>query len=362
MPRRPLHLALLGALLLALLTPRALADDVILRITGVSTSATQVSITGTLHEGEAAVRRQEIVAIIDGNEIGRNTTRGNGAFTISAALAAPLAEGRHTVLVRFNGGGGHSPAASSTELSVSATGIGSDSGAPTKAPQAPDPALTLSASAPDAAINGEVIELSGRVVDASGSGVEGAGISVRDASGDVSDSYTLSDEHGRFVTWYSIPADQAEGDMRLTLSARGAGTDKVTVVVPITRTELPDEDAETPTPTPTPTTTTDTDDTEDTARPAPSNPTTASATPAPVEEDTDGTPFVWLMAAVGAVASIAVVCFGLVVARARHGRGYRGSSELTFFDDEDEAFPVRHDTDHTQAPGPPAPRRGLPSD
>lgn len=349
MRRRSIRLGFLGAFLIALsalLAPVATADDVRLEIGSVSASATQVTITGTLMDGDKPVKQQEVIAHVDGAEVGRSGTRGNGAFTISANLGTPLAPGRHTVMVRFNGRGQAGPAATASDFT-----IGGDEG---EAPQAepevpvadesstpatsapPAPTFTITVGGPEDAHNGEVVELSGKVVDGEGNPAAGVGVSVGDESGEVADSYTLTNDSGGFSTWYSIPEDQPDGELRLTVQVDGSDASS-RVSIPISFMELEEEQAtEPPAESAEPTPTADSEPQAPAASPSPTEEAEAPATSGTVEAQAGAGPMTLFFAALIGVSAVAVVVLTVMVARAVFGRRRRGSSDaLAILDDED---------------------------
>lgn len=61
--------------------------------------------------------------------------------------------------------------------------------------------------------------ISGRLTS-DGVALAGAGITLSDASGDVEDSFAVTDESGNFQTLYLVPEEQAEGDLEVTSSSR----------------------------------------------------------------------------------------------------------------------------------------------
>lgn len=349
----PLRRSLVAALLLALATlaaPQALADSTRLDVS-VTASPTEVTISGTLLADGKALKRREVTAQIDGAAAGRAQTRGNGTFTIAAELGTALAPGTHSASVRFEGGDGDSPATAMVNFQIAgAAGNEPDAPAvePVKPPVAPD--LKLSVTGPEDAINSEVVELSGRLLDAAGKGVGGAGISLHDAAGEVGDAYTVSDSKGAFSTWYTVPDDQPEGVLKLSLLAQGAGTARATLTIAITRTEL--EPTPTATPTPTPTATASATLTP-TPAPSPVPSDSPSAKPSggiSIDVDTRTGPISALFGATLGVAVLVTVCLGALAARLHRRRALPNPDGRLEFFTEDEATPP---------PG--APRRGLPA-
>lgn len=352
MRRRSIRLGFLGAFLIALsalLAPVATADDVRLEIGSVSASATQVTVTGTLMDGDKPVKQQEVIAHVDGAEVGRSGTRGNGAFTISANLGTPLAPGRHTVMVRFNGRGQAGPAATASDFT-----IGGDEGdAPQAAPEVPvadesstpaapatsappAPTFTITVGGPEDAHNGEVVELSGKVVDGEGNPAAGVGVSVGDESGEVADSYTLTNDSGGFSTWYSIPEDQPDGELRLTVQVDGSDASS-RLSIPISFMELEEEQAsEPPAESAEPTPTADSEPQAPAASRSSTEEAEAPAASGTVEAQAGAGPMTVFFAALIGVSAVAVVVLTVMVARAVFGRRRRGSSvALAILDDEE---------------------------
>lgn len=352
MRRRSIRLGFLGAFLIALsalLAPVATADDVRLEISSVSASATQVTVTGTLMDGDKPVKQQEVIAHVDGAEVGRSGTRGNGAFTISANLGTPLAPGRHTVMVRFNGRGQAGPAATASDFI-----IGGDEGdAPQAAPEVPvadesstpaapatsappAPTFTITVGGPEDAHNGEVVELSGKVVDGEGNPAAGVGVSVGDESGEVADSYTLTNDSGGFSTWYSIPEDQPDGELRLTVQVDGSDASS-RLSIPISFMELEEEQAsEPPAESAEPTPTADSEPQAPAASRSSTEEAEAPAASGTVEAQAGAGPMTVFFAALIGVSAVAVVVLTVMVARAVFGRRRRGFSvALAILDDEE---------------------------
>ncbi len=352
MRRRSIRLGFLGAFLIALsalLAPVATADDVRLEIGSVSATATQVTVTGTLMDGDKPVKQQEVIAHVDGAEVGRSGTRGNGAFTISANLGTPLAPGRHTVMVRFNGRGQAGPAATASDFPIGGdegdapkagpeVPVADESSAPaapaTSAP--PAPTFTITVGGPKDAHNGEVVELSGKVVDGEGNPAAGVGVSVGDESGEVADSYTLTNDSGGFSTWYSIPEDQPDGELRLTVQVDGSDASS-RLSIPISFMELEEKQAtEPPAESAEPTPTADSEPQSPSASRSSTEEAEAPAASGTVEAQAGAGPMTLFFAALIGVSAVAVVVLTVMVARAVFGRRRRGSSEaLAILDDEE---------------------------
>lgn len=355
MGRNPLRLSLVAALLLVLSTyfaPSAVADETRLDVS-VASSPTLVSISGTLLADGKPLKRRDVTALIDGTEVGSAQTRGNGTFTIAAEFSKALKPGSHSVTVRFGGGKGADPASTMVNFQIgAAAGNEPDAVEPVKPPVAAE--LKLSVRGPADAINSEVVELSGTLADASGRGVRGAGISLHDAAGEVADAYAVTDAKGSFSTWYTVPDDQPEGDLKLSLLATGAGTARASITIPITRTELEKSPSPTPTPTASPTPTVTPTPTP-TAMPTPTpTPTGEASTGVSIEVDTRSGPISALFGATLGVAVLATISLGALAARLRRRRAvHDAAGSLEFFADEDEAPTL---------PTAGTPRRGLPAD
>lgn len=367
MHSRPLRLLLLAltAALLGLLASPAAADDARVEV-NVAVNGSKVTVYGTLSADGKPLKRQDVIAYIDGVEIGRDQTRGNGQFAVEADVN--LAGGQHTATVRFDGNGD----VSGTQGAVNFEAQGTTQPNPQQpnqeqpgqpqqpAPQEPAPPkveMALTASAPEAATNGEMISISG-ALKANGAPVAGAGISVADASGDVADSFTVTGDDGAFQTMYLVPEDQAEGDLKLTLSFAASGSFPAasrSLALPITHIDVEadqppaeegsegaaGENAATGSPQPTAPAT----------QSAPAPQTTAGAN-TPATEEPETSPMTWFVVSLLGIAALAVVALVVMVARAGFGRRRRRSSEgaIDFLNDElDGAYsPFADDDEPTQ--------------
>ncbi|AQP48959.1 hypothetical protein BW730_17090 [Tessaracoccus aquimaris] len=346
MHSRPLRLLLLAltAALLGLLASPAAADDARVEV-NVAVSGSKVTVYGTLSAGDQPLKRQDVVAYVDGVEIGRDQTRGNGQFAVEAELN--LSGGQHTATVRYDGKGG----VSGTQGAVNFDAQGSTQPNPEQptqpeqpAPQEPAPPpveMALTGSVPEAATNGEMIAISG-ALKANGAPVSGAGISVSDASGDVADSFTVTGDDGGFQTMYLVPEDQAEGDLKLTLSFAASGSFPAashSLALPITHIDVEadqppaeegsegagNENAAPTSPQPT--------------SPSPQSapaPQTTQGSNTPATEEPEASPMTWFVVSLLGIAALAVVALIVMVARAGFGRRRRRSSEgaIDFLNDE----------------------------
>lgn len=318
----------------------------------------QVRIVGTLTSEGDAVKRERVVATLDGAETASASTLGNGGFELSFALPADLSAGDHVVAVRFAGAAKVDPSRSQITITVAGSSDGgggggsadpgSDDGGSTdddaakphtdKAPatpkEAPPAALTLTATSTEEALNGSVVDVTGTLVTADGTGIADAGISVADAGGEVEDSFTLTTSTGSFQTLYAIPADQPTGDLTLTISFPGtarlaAASTQLTIAVEHTEvaTATPSPSAS-PSPTASPSATADG---SSTASPAATGGTTATP------DSGVGTAMTWFLAASVVAGGGALLTLAVLVFRGSRGAALLPDEEgnaIDFLDDE----------------------------
>ena len=313
-----------------------------------------VAIAGTLTSEGEPVKREDLVATLDGREMESDRTNNDGEFDMDFGLPDGLAGGKHVVAVVFAGSRGVDPARAETTFTVGTPQDDNDGGnakptptatqgggatqqpgtdgggAATQEPARPT-ALTLTAQAPAGAVNGSVITITGRLTDANGNGVGSAGISLADAGGQVDDSFTVTNSTRAYDALYAIPEAQPAGTLTLTLSF--AGTEQLSganaqAAIAIEHTVVP---TATPSPTASPTASAS-------ATPSPSaSPSLDDENTTPATPPTDATgPVSWFLVASVVVGGSALIATAVMV--------FRGARASRLDDDEGTSIDFLDDT------------------
>lgn len=316
----------------------------------------EVRISGSLTSQGEPVKREDVIATLDGREMDSDRTDGDGEFRLSFDLPSDLA-GKHVVAVEFGGSRGADPASAQTTITVGSPEAPEDeddgdtggndnggSGATTKPPKpAPEEddepaqptALTLTAEAAETAFNGSVVRILGQLTGPSGAGVGNAGITVSDAAGEVEESFTVTTSTGSYEALYAVPEGQPAGTLTLTLSFGGTTGLKpasTQVSIAVEHTVVP---TATPSPTPTATPT-------PAATPTPSASASPSAdagtTPATPAEDLTG-PVSWFLLTSVVVGGSALLATAFLVFRSTRASRLlpEEAGDIAFLDDEPEA-------------------------
>ena len=312
----------------------------------------EVRISGRLTAQGEPVKREEVIATLDGREMDSDRTDADGAFRLSFDLPSDLA-GKHVVAVEFGGSRGADPASAETTISVGSpeapedegggdTGGNDDGGSdattkpPKPAPEEDEPAqptvLTLTAEAPDTAVNGSIVRILGRLTGPSGDGVGNAGITVSDAAGEVEESFTVTTSTGAYEALYAVPEAQPAGTLTLTLSFAGTSglrPASAEVRIAVEHTVVP-----TATPSPSPTATpTPTSTLTPSASASPSS--DAGTTPATPPEDLTG-PVSWFLLTSVVVGGSALLATAFLVFRSTRGSRLlpEEAGGIAFLDDE----------------------------
>ncbi|MHA6526021.1 transthyretin-like family protein [Tessaracoccus sp. G1721] len=317
----------------------------------------EVRISGTLTSDGDPVKREKVVASLDGREMDSDKTDGDGEFSMSFDIPSDLPAGKHVVAVEFGGSRGADPASAQTTITVGSTppptdggdnggddnGGGNDNGgSDTAAPSKPAPdednepaqptALTLTAEAPATAVNGSLVRILGRLTGPSGDGVGNAGITVSDAGGEVEESFTVTTSSGAYEALYAVPEAQPAGTLTLTLSFAGTSGLKpasAQVSIAVEHTVVP-----TATPSPTPTATpTPSATLTPTASASPS--AEAGTTPATPPEDLTG-PVSWFLLTSVVVGGSALLATAFLVFRSTRGSRLlpEEAGGIAFLDDD----------------------------
>ena len=360
----PVRAALAATLvsILALLAAPAHAAPSTLKVS-FTVSGGDVAIAGTLTSEGEPVKREDLVATLDGREMESDRTNNDGEFDMDFGLPDGLAGGKHVVAVVFAGSRGVDPARAETTFTVGTPqddddggnnggGNGGNNATPkptatqgggatqqpgtdgggtaTQEPARPT-ALTLTAQAPGGAVNGSVIAITGRLTDANDNGVGSAGISLADASGQVDDSFTVTTSTGAYEALYAIPEAQPAGTLTLTLSFEGTAQLSAASAQAAIAIEHTVVATATPSPTASPTASAS-------ATPTP------SASPSPADEDTtpatpptDATgPVSWFLVASVVVGGTALIATAVMV--------FRGARASRLDDDEGTSIDFLDDT------------------
>ena len=352
----PVRAALAATLvsILALLAAPAHAAPSTLKVS-FTVSGGDVAIAGTLTSEGEPVKREDLVATLDGREMESDRTNNDGEFDMDFDLPDGLAGGKHAVAVVFAGSRGVDPARAETTFTVGTPQDDNDGSTATPTPTAPQAgggatqqpgtdgggaatqeparpsALTLTAQAPAGAVNGSVITITGRLTDANGNGVGSAGISLADAGGQVDDSFTVTTSTGAYEALYAIPEAQPAGTLTLTLSFAGtaqlSGADAQAAIA-IEHTVVA---TATPSPTASPTASASATPTPS-ASPSPDDENTTPATP-----PTDATgPVSWFLVASVVVGGTALIATAVMV--------FRGARASRLDDDEGTSIDFLDDT------------------
>ena len=316
--------------------------------------SSEVRISGTLTSDGDPVKREKVVASLDGREMDSDKTDGDGEFGMSFDIPSSLPAGKHVVSVDFGGSRGADPASAQTTITVNAPnapvdddkadgGGGSDTAAPSKpAPDEEDKpaqptALTLTAEAPGMAVNGSLVRILGRLTSPSGGGIGNAGITVSDAGGEVEESFTVTTSSGAYEALYAVPEAQPAGTLTVTLTFAGASGLKpasAQVSIAVEHTVVPTATPSTaPTATPTPSATLTA------TAPASASPSAdAGTTPATPPEDLAG-PVSWFLLASVVVGGSALLATAFLVFRSVRGSQLlpEEAGGLAFLDDDADA-------------------------
>ena len=313
----------------------------------------EVRISGSLTSQGDPVKREQVVATLDGREMDSDRTDSDGEFGMSFDLPADLPAGKHVVAVEFGGSRGADPASAQTTISVGSSDVppddgnnggGNDTGGshPT-ATSAPAPGddeqpaqptvLTLTADAPGTAVNGSLVRILGRLTGPSGGGVGNAGITVSDAGGEVEESFTVTTSSGAYEALYAVPEAQPAGTLTLTLAFAGTSGLKpasAQVSIAVEHTVVPTATpSPTPTATPTPSATlTPTDSASPSAD--------AGTTPATPPDDLTG-PVSWFLLTSVVVGGSALLATAFLVFRSTRGSSLlpEEAGGIAFLDDDD---------------------------
>lgn len=221
-----------------------------------------VVVNGTLTDDrDRAIRRAEVTISVGGTEVAAATTRGNGGFRATFPTST-LSPGANELRVDFAGSGRADATTFTTSISTGAaiqppgnrptttapppapgTPAPTTSEAPAPPPTAtaaptetasepaattppPDPASgsTLTVTAPRGATNGDSVTITGTLVDGRGEPIPSVGISISDRTGEVPNSYAVTDDDGAFSSTYTVSPAEPDGQLTLDLSFDGAGT------------------------------------------------------------------------------------------------------------------------------------------
>lgn len=330
--------------------------------------------TGTLFDARGKpVRKAEVVALVDGRQVDRASTRGNGSFSLTVPMPGGGTPGKtYRVEVRFAGNDKVGAAVSLADYAVPAqpgqpqqppppqpppgqntpAPPGNDAQQPPAAAPTPTatqpaeppkpPSITLGSIASEVD-NGSLVTISGSLKNGDGKGIGDAGIVISDSRGEVDDSYTITNADGAFSTLYEIPGDASGAHQVKVTFPGGEGLPATSAELNFTVEKVEVQTAE-PTLSPSPSTTAAPSDTP-TATPTP------SARTSPTNESTAAQPPAqpWFNAAIVAVGGLALLAVIGLGARAflSHGaaaassavvgaRGKRAveTSGLDFLDEE----------------------------